>query len=157
MPCPPTMLSRLAIFLQVALAFTPVVHTSLTSGHDDCPATPTGAPTVRLDKATVIGTTDEDVTSFHGIPFAQPPYVVPPLSTLVKVLTLLSLRIRDLRLRLPKPVDSYQGIINATQMAAQCIQLAASIRIDMPPEMLQDVIAAVPDFDLPLPQSEDCE
>ena len=157
MPCPPTMLSRLAIFLQVALAFTPVVHTSLTSGHDDCPATPTGAPTVRLDKATVIGTTDEDVTSFHGIPFAQPPYVAPLLSTPGRMLMVLSHRVGDLRLRLPRPVESYKGIINATQTAAQCIQLAASIRIDMPPEMLQDVIAAVPDFDLPLPQSEDCE
>ena len=60
-------------------------------------------------------------------------------------------------MRLPEPVDSYEGVINATQFAAQCVQLAASIRIDMPPEMLKDVMAAVPDFDLPIPQSEDCE
>lgn len=33
------------------------------------------SPTVTLDGATVVGTSDGTVTQFLGIPFAQPPYV----------------------------------------------------------------------------------
>ena len=31
-------------------------------------------PTVNLDSATVLGTTDGTVTQFLGVPYAQPPY-----------------------------------------------------------------------------------
>lgn len=34
-------------------------------------------PTVILDKATVIGATNGSVTSYFGIPYAEPPYVSP--------------------------------------------------------------------------------
>lgn len=34
-----------------------------------------GAPTVPLDNANVIGNTNGTVTSYYGIPYAQPPYV----------------------------------------------------------------------------------
>lgn len=34
-----------------------------------------GPPTAILDKAIVIGTTNDSVTSFFGIPYAEPPYV----------------------------------------------------------------------------------
>ena len=32
-----------------------------------------GLPTVTLDQATVVGVTNNSVTSFRGIPFAEPP------------------------------------------------------------------------------------
>ncbi|PIL25485.1 hypothetical protein GSI_13375 [Ganoderma sinense ZZ0214-1] len=79
-------------------------------------------PTVQLDQATVYGIINGSVTSFFNIPFAEPP-------------------IGDLRLRLPKPIDNYNGTINATQVGAQCIQQIPPLREDMPAEMLQDVIA----------------
>ena len=64
----------------------------------------------------------------------------------------------DLRLRLPKPIESYNGTIDATQPATQCIQLTPTIRTDAPPELLQDMMAyagalAASDG---IPQSEDC-
>ena len=37
-------------------------------------------PTVQLDRATVIGSTNGSVTSYMGIPFAEPPYVPSPCS-----------------------------------------------------------------------------
>ena len=37
-------------------------------------------PTVQLGQATVYGTTNGSVTSYFGIPFAEPPYVVSVLS-----------------------------------------------------------------------------
>lgn len=37
--------------------------------------------TVRLDRATVVGTSDGVVTQFLGIPFAEPPYVPHPLAS----------------------------------------------------------------------------
>ena len=60
------MLTRLAVFLELALVF----KTSL--------AAPPPAPTANLDNATVVGYTNNSVTSFMGIPFAEPPCVSPP-------------------------------------------------------------------------------
>ncbi len=64
----------------------------------------------------------------------------------------------DLRLRLPKPITSYSGTINATQPATQCIQLPLPIRTDLPPELLQDMTAYLEALETSagLPQSEDC-
>ncbi|PIL25483.1 hypothetical protein GSI_13373 [Ganoderma sinense ZZ0214-1] len=96
-------------------------------------------PTVRLDQATVYGTTNGSVTSYFNIPFAEPP-------------------IGDLRLRLPKPIDNYNGTINATQVGPQCIQQPSlALRQDMPAEMLRDIIAALNAGSVkPVPGSEDC-
>ncbi|KAM5544412.1 hypothetical protein V8D89_002072 [Ganoderma adspersum] len=95
-------------------------------------------PTVQLDQATVYGATNGSVSSYLNIPFAQPP-------------------IGDLRLRLPKPIDSYNGTIDATQLGPQAIQAIPRLREDMPPQMLQDFFAAL---DIPhgpaRSASEDC-
>ena len=67
-------------------------------------------------------------------------------------------RIGDLRLRLPRPIENYNGTINATQVGAQCIQLIPPLREDMPAEMLRDVVAALSNLSSdPRPESEDCK
>lgn len=71
------MRSRLAIFLELALALTAVVHASPLG---DYSLNSTNVPTVKLDSAVVIGNTTGVVTSYLGIPFAQPPYVLVPLT-----------------------------------------------------------------------------
>lgn len=68
-------------------------------------------------------------------------------------------RVGDLRLRLPRPIESYDGTINATEIPAQCIQLNPSIRTDMPAEMLQDMLAyavTMGGSGAVISQSEDC-
>ena len=66
-------------------------------------------------------------------------------------------RIGDLRLRLPKPVEGYNGTLDATQIGPQCIQQTPRVRLDMPPQMLSDFVAAeVIPPGVPRPDSEDC-
>ncbi|KAM5544420.1 hypothetical protein V8D89_002080, partial [Ganoderma adspersum] len=92
-----------------------------------------------LDQATIYGITNGSVTSYLNIPFAEP-------------------LIGELRLRLLKPIDSYNGTINATQAGPQCIQGSLPVRQDMPAEMLHDLLAAF-DASVPMeaiPESEDC-
>ncbi|KAI0326862.1 carotenoid ester lipase precursor [Cubamyces sp. BRFM 1775] len=96
-------------------------------------------PTITLDEATIIGVSNNSVTSFYAIPFAEPP-------------------INDLRLRLPKPITSYNGTINATLPATQCLQLVPGLRSDLPADIVQ-VMAGyfAADFATSdIPQSEDC-
>ncbi|KAI0656712.1 carotenoid ester lipase precursor [Cubamyces menziesii] len=96
------------------------------------------SPSVSLDNATVIGTTNGTTTRYLGIPYAQPP-------------------IGDLRLRLSKPVLPYKGVLNATASGNQCIQqdfVLGPFPSNVPQaaqQYLQDFIA-IPD----VPQSEDC-
>ena len=68
-------------------------------------------------------------------------------------------RIGDLRLRLPKPIEQYNGTIDATKVGPQCIQQMLPLREDMPAEMFGDVIAALSRNIAPaepMPESEDC-
>ncbi|KAI0766617.1 alpha/beta-hydrolase [Trametes elegans] len=98
------------------------------------------APTVTLDNATVIGFTNDSVTSYYGIPYAEPP-------------------VGDLRLRPPKAVAAYKGTINATQVATQCLQLTQPADYTgMPVEILQDLVAygTLLGGTTDAPQSEDC-
>ncbi|KAI0699628.1 carotenoid ester lipase precursor [Cerioporus squamosus] len=125
------MLSRLAVFIQLAVALGGAVAARSSS---------VAGPTVTLDKATVLGTTNGSVTSYIGIPYAQPP-------------------IGDLRLRLPVLIESYNGTINATQPAAtQCPQLQSAPGPVLPPEIQQDVLAysaaILPAINVP--EDEDC-
>ncbi|KAI0763837.1 carotenoid ester lipase [Trametes elegans] len=95
-------------------------------------------PTVRLDEAAVIGSSDGVVDQFLGIPFAQPP-------------------IGNLRLQLPQPVERYKGIINATQFGNQCIQQTVpplDLPSFLPPEIKPFVLAMTIPPDVP--QDEDC-
>ncbi|KAH9889042.1 carotenoid ester lipase [Cubamyces lactineus] len=93
---------------------------------------------VKLDQATVIGTSDGVVTQFLGIPFAEPP-------------------VGKLRLQPPQPISSYKGIINATTFGNQCIQqtiITPTIPNNVPSEVSTFVSAmAIPPD---VPQSEDC-
>ncbi|KAI0633893.1 alpha/beta-hydrolase [Trametes polyzona] len=97
------------------------------------------APIVTLDAAIVVGRTNNSVTSFLGIPFAEPP-------------------VGDLRLRLPMPIRAYNGTIKANILATQCPQLVPPLRSDLPSEMVQDMAGYFSSFFLTAdtPQSEDC-
>ncbi|PIL25491.1 hypothetical protein GSI_13381 [Ganoderma sinense ZZ0214-1] len=119
--------SKLANLLPLALWFSRV--TTVWGG---------GLPSVQLDQATVYGITNGSVTSYLNIPFAEPP-------------------VGELRLRLPKPIDTYNGTIDATQIGPQCIQQPLPLRPDMPAEMLSDMIAAMSVSPTPpREESEDC-
>ncbi|RDX42796.1 carotenoid ester lipase precursor [Lentinus brumalis] len=98
-------------------------------------------PHVQLDRATLLGRANGSIESFLGIPYAQPP-------------------VGDLRLRLPQPIDSYNGTVDATTFGNQCMQqtFAMGDPSKLPTELLQDLgqylgrFAIHPD----VPQSEDC-
>ncbi|KAI0694775.1 carotenoid ester lipase precursor [Earliella scabrosa] len=64
-----------------------------------------GPPTVQLDQATFVGTTDGVTTQFLGIPYAKPP-------------------IGDLRFNLPVAVDPYAGSHTASAFGPACPQQA---------------------------------
>ena len=68
--------------------------------------------------------------------------------------------IGDLRLRLPKSIENYNGTMDATKVGPQSIQTMLPLREDMPAEMFGDVIAALTRNIAPAeprPESEDCE
>ncbi|KAJ8490001.1 hypothetical protein ONZ51_g2565 [Trametes cubensis] len=94
--------------------------------------------TVKLDQATVIGTSDGVVTQFLGIPFAEPP-------------------VGKLRLQLPQPISSYKGVINATTFGNQCIQQTI-ITPTFPSNVPEEASTFVSAMAIPpdVPQSEDC-
>ena len=138
--------SRLTNLLPLALSLSP-----FTTLWGEAP------PTVQLDQATIYGTTNGSVTSYLNIPFAEPPYASFHLHYSVETDCLY--RIGDLRLRLPKPIEHYNGTIDATQVGPQCIQQMFPLRPDMPAEMLRDVVAAISrsvSVEVSRPESEDC-
>ena len=114
---------------------------------------------MKLDDATVIGITEGPSTSFLGIPFAQPPYVL--LSTRSHYNSLghlLGRSVGNLRLQLPQPIVRHTGIINATAFGNQCVQQKMDSPA-LPPDVPPELRAFVEPMGTPLdvPQSEDCE
>ncbi|RPD57249.1 carotenoid ester lipase precursor [Lentinus tigrinus ALCF2SS1-6] len=99
---------------------------------------PTG-PYVQLDQASVLGTVNGSVESFLGIPYAEPP-------------------VGDLRFRLPRLIDAYDGTVNATKFGNQCIQQGSTLPSNLPPEVLESIGPYLGRFaaDSSVPQSEDC-
>ncbi|KAI0644304.1 carotenoid ester lipase [Trametes meyenii] len=94
--------------------------------------------TVKLDEATVIGTSDGVVIQFLGIPFGEPP-------------------VGNLRLQLAQPIRRYRGVIDATTFGNQCIQQAVAtptLPDDLPPEITPFVTAMTVPANVT--QSEDC-
>ncbi|TFK87024.1 carotenoid ester lipase precursor [Polyporus arcularius HHB13444] len=94
---------------------------------------------VQLDRANVVGTVGGSTENFLGLPYAQPP-------------------VGDLRLRLPELISFYNGTINATSFGNQCIQQAAPLGPNIPPEVLEGLqtLGTVFDTNPDVPQSEDC-
>ncbi|KAI0689210.1 alpha beta-hydrolase [Cerioporus squamosus] len=75
-------------------------------------------PSVTLDQASVTGITDGLVESFLGIPYAEPP-------------------VENLRLQLPRLIDSDNGTLEASAFGNQCFQQTAEALGNLPPEVLQ--------------------
>lgn len=100
-------------------------------------AAPLAGPTVKLDSATVTGTTFGSVSKFLGIPFAQPPT-------------------GDRRFRLPQPIPAYNASFGATAMGPACPQQAVSLPIltGLPQEAADYVVNTI--FTAIFPDNEDC-
>ncbi|KAI0699613.1 carotenoid ester lipase precursor [Cerioporus squamosus] len=105
------------------------------------PAGPAHAsgPEVQLDQARVIGTANDSVESFLGIPYAQPP-------------------VGDLRFRLPRAIDTYTGTVDATALGNQCFQQGLQLPPGLPAEVLEVAgpLVAVAGQGANVTQSEDC-
>ncbi|RPD58753.1 carotenoid ester lipase precursor [Lentinus tigrinus ALCF2SS1-7] len=128
------------MFLTPTLLSTlPLLHLWLASGVRACPTGTESTTSVELDKATVVGTATGPVESFLGIPYAHPP-------------------VGDLRLRLPKLLESYKGTINATSFGNQCLQQALELPPDIPQAALQGAVPVLKLFSANpnVTQSEDC-
>ena len=67
-------------------------------------AAPAAAQVVTIDAGKVAGETVDGISSWKGIPFAQPP-------------------VGDLRWRAPQPVEHWDGVLEATEYANDCMQI----------------------------------
>ncbi len=67
--------------------------------------------------------------------------------------------IGDLRLRLPRLIDSYHESFNATTYGHPCLQLSANSLGDFPPDVQQDLepLLAAASASANVTQSEDCK
>ncbi|KAG5734615.1 Lipase 1 [Termitomyces sp. T112] len=95
------------------------------------------APTVKLDRATITGSSSDTLQKFLGIPFAQPP-------------------VGDLRFRPPQPIGPYVSDLSAIAFGPSCPQQ----KIELP--IVSGLTAEVVDFLINsiygtmFPDSEDC-
>lgn len=81
-------------------------------------AVPALSQTVSLDAGDVAGSTTDGISSWKGIPFAQPP-------------------VGDLRWRAPQPVVPWEGVLETTEFAGDCMQIpfaADAAPLGTPPE-----------------------
>ncbi|KAI0091741.1 carotenoid ester lipase precursor [Irpex rosettiformis] len=93
-------------------------------------------PRVQLDQGTFVGTRNENIDKFLGIPYAKPP-------------------VGDLRFRLPVANEPYKGTHNASTFGSSCLQQAISF--SSPANLAPEAIELLKSFSVPLPKSdEDC-
>lgn len=94
-------------------------------------------PTVTASGGTFVGKTKDDVQQFYGIPFAEPP-------------------VGNLRFRLPVPILSYNGTIDASEYGPSCPQQAVSLPLvdGLAREATDYLINSI--FGQIFPDSEDC-
>ncbi|KAF9265193.1 alpha/beta-hydrolase [Marasmius fiardii PR-910] len=94
-------------------------------------------PTVKLDSATVTGTSFGGVSTFFGIPFAEPPT-------------------GDRRFRLPEPIAPYGTSFNAVSMGPACPQQAIKLPVltGLPAEAANFVVNSI--YGAVFPDDEDC-
>ncbi|KAG7088902.1 hypothetical protein E1B28_012847 [Marasmius oreades] len=100
-------------------------------------AVPLAGPTVKLDSATVTGTSSGRVSSFLGIPFAKPP-------------------IGDRRFRLPESIDPYSTSFSAISMGPACPQQSMKLPIltGLPADAVNFVVNSI--VQAVVPDDEDC-
>jgi len=121
-------------------------------------AAPLAGPTVKLDSATVTGTTLLGVDRFLGIPFAEPPCVPGSCDKRMISLTLLTnaSSTGTNRFRLPVPVPEYTTSFSALTMGPACPQQA--VKLPLPDSIPTDIANFVVDtaFGVIFPDDEDC-
>ena len=94
-------------------------------------------PSVATSHGTVVGSSTNNIDTFKGIPFAQPP-------------------IGPLRLKPPQPLNSSFGTFDATQDPAACPQFVNVFNPDfLPPDALDKVLNS-PLLQTATNQDEDC-
>lgn len=92
---------------------------------------------ILADNSTVIGYEAEGLSTFSGIPFAQPP-------------------VGDLRLRPAQPITTPLGTIDATQEAKACPQFALSLDASSLPEKVAAELINTPFGQNLVNMDEDC-
>ena len=95
------------------------------------------SPSVTTPSGTILGSTSNNIDSFHGIPFAQPP-------------------LGPLRLKPPQPLTSPLGTFDATAAPAACPQFVNVFNPDfLPPDALDKLLNS-PLLQTATRQDEDC-
>ncbi|TCD66642.1 hypothetical protein EIP91_001110 [Steccherinum ochraceum] len=95
------------------------------------------APTIVLDKGTFVGVSNGNVTSFRGIPFAEPP-------------------VGNNRFRVPVANDPYTGVHSAANYGLACLQQSSPLPIPGPGGLGMNEFITGNSANSELAQGEDC-
>lgn len=112
-----------------------------------------------LDDATFVGSTDGLTNKFLGIPYAQPPYVVPSThQPIICSIRDFSHSVGELRFRRPQPIGRYTGTHSALEFGPWCPQHYIAPPGPLPVAIDEDVGSKIVNavFNPFASQSEDC-